>query len=92
MAEQSLPIPEVDSQPLSDIQGVFGYRLELLYPLGQSELLRHRAEIRAAVCLLHEAGFCRGDMTMSNIMQNRDGVIRIVDFGTAGRLGRPLPS
>lgn len=92
MASQSLPVPKSECQPLSDAQGVFGYRLEVLNPLTLSELECRQDEVKNAINLFHEAGFCHGDLSMSNIMKDMHGDIRLIDFGFAGRTGHPIPS
>lgn len=92
VASQSLPVPKSVCQPLSDAQGVFGYRLELLTPLTLSELECRQDEVKNAINLFHEAGFCHGDLSMSNIMKDMHGDIRLIDFGFAGSTGHPVPS
>ncbi len=44
-------------------------------------------EVLAGLEELHEAGFLHGDIKPSNIMVDRNGGIRSVDFGRAARIG-----
>jgi len=87
----SLALPFYDSEPLSDADGVFGYRLEKLIPLPLDELNNRRSDIWSAVDRLHHAGFCHGDLTPSNVMKNAFGDIIIIDFAFAGRIGASIP-
>jgi len=87
----SLALPLYDPKPLSDVDGVFGYRLEKLIPLSPNELNSRRSDIWSVVDRLHHAGFCHGDLTPSNVMKNAFGDIIIIDFSFAGRIGAPIP-
>jgi len=67
-----------------------GFRLEMLTFLPVSEVMQRSAEVRSAVRSLHEAGFCHGDLTPSNVMQRDDGGIVLIDFGYAGETGKEV--
>ncbi|GAB7353736.1 hypothetical protein MBLNU459_g4133t1 [Dothideomycetes sp. NU459] len=91
MGRQQLPIPGCDDQPLSGDDGVFGYHIEPLFALTPRDLLKRQAEVREAVNALHNAGFCHGDLSISNIMQDRKGKVKFIDFGFAGKIGDQVP-
>ncbi|KAF1344784.1 hypothetical protein BDV97DRAFT_62150 [Delphinella strobiligena] len=86
----SLPIPKVDLKPLTDEDGIFGYKLEKLFRLQLSELSSRAKDIEASLDRLHCSGFAHGDLHPSNIMKNKDGEIRFIDFSNSGRLGHPV--
>lgn len=90
MAIQLLPVPKSERQPLSDAQGLSGYRLETLLPLTLPELQSHQEDVEEAVYLLRKTGFCHGDLSMSNIMQDMQGAIRFIEFGFAGKIGHSV--
>ncbi|KAI5272043.1 hypothetical protein E4T47_04640 [Aureobasidium subglaciale] len=82
-----LPIPKTSDRPLFDDQGVCGYAMEHLTRLDMEERVKRVSEIQKAVRNLHEAGFSHGDLSLSNVMKNKDGAITLIDFGCTGRLG-----
>jgi serine/threonine protein kinase len=47
-------------------------------------------EILSGLDVLHGAGYLHGDIKPSNIMVDRHGGIRMVDFGRAARIGEPI--
>jgi len=47
-------------------------------------------EILSGLDVLHETGYLHGDIKPSNIMVDRHGGVRCVDFGRAARIGEPI--
>lgn len=90
--QKSLPVPRIDPIPLKDHGIVSGFRMELLSKLGQEDLAARAADIEQAVGRLHSAGFCHGDLSLSNIMVNEAGQIILIDLSFAGRIGHSIPS
>lgn len=83
----ALTVPKIDQTPLSDEQGIFGYRLQHLIKLEQGELGRRLSDVKHAIECLHGAGFSHGDMNQSNVMKDNQGNIVLIDFGCAGKIG-----
>ncbi|KAK3311719.1 kinase-like domain-containing protein [Chaetomium strumarium] len=86
-----LPVPEIDTQPIVDGGRICGYRMKALTKLKPSELRCRQHDIRRVLLQLHSAGFCHGDVTPSNIMQDGSDRIILIDFGFAGRAGSAVP-
>lgn len=89
---QSLPTVMIAEQPIVDEEAIVGFRMKRLTRLDFStELYERKTDIRKALERLHEAGFCHGDFTPSNVMKNELGQITLIDFGYAGRIGEAVP-
>lgn len=92
LSSYDLPIVKVDSHALNDSRGIFGFRMEKLVKLSIKDCPGYYTAVEDAVHLLHEKDCIHGDLTISNIMLNDQGNVRLIDFGLAGKKGEPLPS
>jgi hypothetical protein len=81
-------VARVASEPLIDGDGIFGFRLERLDKVSHEELKNRRQEVEDLLKTLHRAGYCHGDCSFSNIMQNKEGRLVLIDLAFAGTLGR----
>lgn len=91
ISTKDLPIVKVYSEPLTDEQGIFGFRMERLDCIPAKKLRNYLPHIENAVDQLHKAGIVHGDISIGNIMAN-EGEIRIIDFGLSGIVGEEIPS
>jgi hypothetical protein len=91
MQRLSLPVPLFGDEPLSDGEGIFGYRMELLAPIDLSDLVAVAEDLRAIVDRVHECGCSHGDLNPSNIMRNASGNLVLIDPSFAGPLGKQIP-
>jgi tRNA A-37 threonylcarbamoyl transferase component Bud32 len=91
MAKASIPVPAVSDDLLHDGQGhVYGYRMEVLYPIDFSQLLAIQPEVSAIVEHMHDQGYSHGDLSPSNLMRNEKAELVIIDPGYAGLLGTEI--
>lgn len=88
---RGVPVVKTDPLALRDASGMFGFRMEKLQHIRPTDYAQYESLIENAVQTLHDAGFVHGDLTISNVMLNREDDIRLIDFGLAGPLGQPLP-
>jgi hypothetical protein len=84
-------VAHVADEPLTDKDGIFGFRLERLYYVELEDLQRRLKEVSGLLETLHDAGYCHGDCSFSNIMQNKEGRLVLIDLDFAGRLGSEIP-
>lgn len=84
-------VAKVDSEPLSDHAGTFGFRLEKLQRVEQGELKRRIPEVKTLVDKIQGYGVCHGDCSPSNVMQNEQGQLVFIDLAFAGRLNSEVP-
>jgi hypothetical protein len=91
LAMLDVPVVAVCSQPLLDEGVICGYRMKMLFKLQLPDLRSRRDEVWDALCCLHSAGYCHGDISPSNIMKDGGGKITLVDFSFAGQLGSDAP-
>jgi serine/threonine protein kinase len=84
-------VAQVADEPLADEDGIFGFRLERLYYVELEDLQRRFKEVSGLLETLHDAGYCHGDCSFSNIMQNKEGRLVLIDLAFAGRLGSEIP-
>jgi serine/threonine protein kinase len=47
--------------------------------------------LNEAVDVIHRAGIIHHDLSPSNLMLDQQGLIRIIDFGRAGYIGKKIP-
>jgi hypothetical protein len=87
-----LPAPKVDPQPLTDHDGIYGYRMEYLCKIDFSELCGRGDEVWKAVGALHGKGMCHGDLSPSNVMSDKEGRLVLIDFSFSGFIGQDLPA
>jgi hypothetical protein len=91
LSSQDLPIVRVYEPACKDENGLFGFRMEKLHKISPDRIPHHYEDIERAVHQLHKKNYVHADLTISNIMADDQGQIRLVDFGHAGKLGDPLP-
>lgn len=84
-------VAQVAGEPLTDHDGVFGFRLERLYRVELEDLQLRFQEVQFLLDSLHTAGYCHGDCSFSNIMQNQEGRLVLIDLAFAGPLGSKIP-
>lgn len=84
-------VARVGGEPLTDQDGIFGFRLERLYRVEFEDLQQRIQEVRKLLESLHGAGYCHGDYSFSNIMQNQEGRLVLIDLAFAGPLGSQIP-
>lgn len=84
-------VARVAGEPLTDRDGIFGFRLERLYHVDLEDLQSRFQEVQLLLDSLHAAGYCHGDCSFSNIMQNQDGRLVLIDLAFAGPLGSKIP-
>jgi len=88
---ESKAVARVADEPLTDETGIFGFRLQRLYPTELDELQKRFQEVAGLLETLHQAGYCHGDCSPSNIMQDVEGTLVLIDLAFAGRLGDKIP-
>jgi predicted unusual protein kinase regulating ubiquinone biosynthesis (AarF/ABC1/UbiB family) len=84
-------VAQVAGEPLTDRDGVFGFRLERLYRIELEDMKLRVQEVQSLLDSLHTAGYCHGDPSFSNIMQNQEGTLVLIDLAFAGSLGSKIP-
>ncbi|KEY64863.1 hypothetical protein S7711_10782 [Stachybotrys chartarum IBT 7711] len=87
----SLPVVKTWPHPLKDQQGIFGFRMETLHNFTMENALEYFNEIKTAVLQLHEVGVIHYDLSLSNLMLNKEEHITLIDFGRAGYVGNRIP-
>jgi serine/threonine protein kinase len=87
-----LPAPKVDPQPLTDHDGIYGFRMEYLWKIDFQELHGRGNEVWEAVGALHGKGMCHGDLSPSNVMSDKEGRLVLIDFSFSGFIGQDLPA
>lgn len=88
----SLPVVRVHGDPISDKGGLFGFRMQELYEINVDELAKRLDELKEAIRTVHRAGIVINDVSISNVMCDAEGNIRLIDFGFAGRIGHKVPA
>ncbi len=85
----------------SDSEGELAFDVFEYLPGGEIGRLRGRAwtligrrllAVADALTVLHEAGWVHGDIKSANVMLDADGLPRLVDFGSARRIGSTQPA
>jgi serine/threonine protein kinase len=84
-------VARIDTEPLRDYKGVFGFRLERLVKVDRQDTSARKGEIVTMLHQLHQAGYCHGDIHFCNIMKRSDGELVLIDFAYAGALGEAVP-
>lgn len=91
MRRHSLPVPIFDDNPMLDDEGVFGYRMEQLFPIDFSNTQAISDDLKTLVNQVHESGFSHGDLNPSNVMRNSNGSLVLIDPSRGGPLGQGVP-
>lgn len=91
LADGSLPVAKVGTDPLIDGDGMYGYRLEALRKITACELNRYSEKTRAAISYFHTEGFSHGDLSPSNVMRNYKDDVVLIDCGFSGLIGTEIP-
>jgi len=81
---------DVDSEPLKDKDGIFGFRLERLSKIDFADLQMRSSEVRRLVKALHDIGYSHGDLSPSNVMVKGNGRLVLIDFSFSGPVGQRL--
>jgi serine/threonine protein kinase len=84
-------VAKTSPEPLTDEEGILGFRLELLDKVEMEEATARKDETMTLLAELHRAGYCHGDLQFRNVMKRKDGELVLIDFGYAGALGRAVP-
>jgi serine/threonine protein kinase len=84
-------VAKTSSEPLTDEEGILGFRLEFLEKVSMEEATARKEEILTLLAELHRAGYCHGDPQFRNVMKRKDGELVLIDFGYAGALGEEVP-
>jgi hypothetical protein len=84
-------VAKVAGEPLTDKDGIFGFRLERLERVELEEFQARLQEVESLLDSLHDVGYCHGDCSFSNIMQNREGKLVLIDMSFSGLLGSDAP-
>ncbi|KAH8717329.1 hypothetical protein HC256_002018 [Beauveria bassiana] len=91
LLDSSLPVVQVDQQPILENGEICGFRMKRLSEMCRSSLISRKSDIQDALQRLHSAGFCHGDIKGNNIMEDEAGRIIFIDFGLGGRIGSDAP-
>ncbi|GAB1735531.1 hypothetical protein NU219Hw_g4109t1 [Hortaea werneckii] len=91
MRRHSLPVPIFDDNPMIDKEGIFGYRMEQLFPIDLSNTQAISDDLKTIVSQLHSSGFSHGDLNPSNVMRNGNGSLVLIDPSRGGPLGQVVP-
>ncbi|RMY82612.1 hypothetical protein D0861_07813 [Hortaea werneckii] len=91
MRRHSLPIPIFDDNPIIDNDGIFGYRMEQLFPIDFSNTQAVSDDLKTIVNQIHDSGFSHGDLNPSNVMRNSTGSLVLIDPSRGGPLGQEVP-
>ncbi|KAI9809843.1 MAG: hypothetical protein M1825_000276 [Sarcosagium campestre] len=92
LASKDLPIVRIHADPLVDEEGIFGFRMEELFPIDVEGAAKYSSEITKAIREINRHGVVHYDIQPCNIMQNKEGLITIIDFGRAGFVGQVIPA
>lgn len=84
-------VAKTSPEPLTDEEGIFGFRLELLDKMEWEESTARKEEITISLAELHRAEYCHGDLHFRNVMKRKNGELVLIDFAYAGALGEPVP-
>ncbi|KAK0272970.1 hypothetical protein LTR35_012642 [Friedmanniomyces endolithicus] len=85
-------IVKVDPEPLTDKEGICGYRMEYLTKIDFMNLGPLSSEVQRVTHALHRRGYCHGDLSPSNVMVDNDGKVVLIDLSFAGVIGEEVPS
>lgn len=83
LSSKDIPVVRVQQEPLTDEQGIFGFRMERLSNIDIDNAAEYISEIAKAFEEVHQSGVVHNDISPSNIMLNQKGLVTIIDFGRA---------
>ncbi|RMY42086.1 hypothetical protein D0866_00141 [Hortaea werneckii] len=86
-----LPVPIFDDNPIIDNEGIFGYRMEQLFPIDFSNTQAISDDLKTIAKQVHGSGFSHGDLNPSNVMRNGNGSLVLIDPSRSGPLGQEVP-
>jgi serine/threonine protein kinase len=86
-----VPVVRTHREPLTDEEGIFGFRMERLDDIDLNAAAKYIPDIETAINKIHQSGVVHHDISPSNIMLDQEGCIRIIDFGRAGYIGDNIP-
>lgn len=86
---KDIPVVRVQQEPLTDEQGIFGF---IISNIDIDNAAEYMSEIANAFKEVHRSGVVHHDISPSNIMLNKKGLVTIIDFGRAGHIGQEVPS
>lgn len=89
---QDLSTPKIDPIPLANEEGISGYRMEALIKIPDGKIAFERRRLEEILFPLHKADFSHGNLTRSNIMEDRSGKLVLIDLGFSGRIGDQVPT
>ncbi|OBT74538.1 hypothetical protein VF21_07535 [Pseudogymnoascus sp. 05NY08] len=92
LSSKDIPVVRVHQEPLTDEQGIFGFRMERLSNMNIDNAAEYISEVAKAFEEVHRSGVVHHDISPSNIMLNQKGKVTIIDFGRAGYIGQEVPS
>jgi predicted Ser/Thr protein kinase len=92
LSSHDVPAVRVHEEPLQDDEGIFGFRMEELVKLNRDTRAKHISGIEKAFERLHQLSIVHNDISPSNLMLNRQGEVRVIDFGRAGHAGMEIPA
>ncbi|OBT87950.1 hypothetical protein VE02_04530 [Pseudogymnoascus sp. 03VT05] len=92
LSSKDIPVVRVHQEPLTDEQGIFGFRMERLFKIEMDNAADYIPEIAKAFGEVHQSGVVHHDISPSNIMLNQKGQVTIIGFGRAGYIGQEVPS
>ncbi len=91
-SSNGVPVVHTHHEPLSDEQGVFGFRMERLVDIDLYNATPYIPEIAKSIENIHRSGVVRYDIGPSNIMLDSERTTTFIDFGRAGYIGQKVPS
>jgi serine/threonine protein kinase len=92
LSSEDIPVVRIHQEPLSDEQGIFGFRMERLFDMDIDTAAKYIPEVAKAFDAVHRSGVVHHDISPSNLMLNHDGKITIIELGRAGYIGEDVPS
>ncbi len=82
-------ILSVDSQTFMVLEYITGTNLNDVLkkgPLDEITALRYMLQITRAIVFMHDKGFIHRDIKPGNAVVQKDGTVKLIDFGLAGKL------
>jgi serine/threonine protein kinase len=92
LSPKDIPVVRIHQEPLTDEEGIFGFRMERLSNMDINTAAEYIPEVARAFEEMHRSGVVHHDISPSNIMLNQEGQVTIIDFGRAGYIGQEVPS